>query len=684
MLFEFSFAKNYLFPKKGRFSSSLIALMSVGVISLIVWLILVFLSVTDGMEKAWLKKLTSFNSPIQITPTEAYYQSYYYQIDSISNLSDFNYKSIEEKASAPLTDPYDPEEDVEIPPYWPEREVQSNGTAKDLVKEAFGLIQNETPRLIAQAHEVSGALLNIEMKRPNEGGLIQETPHQSYLTQALYISSFSEKNPHLQTLIEPPRLEDLNHLFYLASQAVSPEQLREQIEPLLKNITIKRIKKRGGNLSCLLPLLPEGKPLEVLAYQKDGAISHLLLSEKGKGQSPLFERGSLEKRGGLLIFTSLEGKESELGFSIPLFSEEEISISATLVPYNLEEIYTLSDFKFAISCSLKGQEIRGTIPYSGAELELVDIKTFFEKEPSIAPPWPHVIKGSSLLPKLKSGHAPILLPKQFQMKQVKIGDRGYFSYQGLTPSTVQEQRLNVQVVGFYDTGVLPIGGLMVLTGQEIVHTINTSSKNYVVDQESMNRIQVWLPDISKTKEVHAKLMEAFDQAGLLPYWKLTPYYEYDFARDLFEQFQSDKYLFTFIGIIILIVACCNIISLLMILVNDKKKEIAILTAMGASKKSIGLIFTLCGGVLGCLSTLIGTLAAFFTLRNIDSVVHFLSFFHGQEIFNALFYGKSLPGQLSDRALIFTFIATPVISLLAGLAPALKACKFHPSQMLRSE
>ena len=684
MLFEFSFAKNYLFPKKGRFSSSLIALMSVGVISLIVWLVLVFLSVTDGIEKAWLKKLTSFNSPIQITPTDAYYQSYYYQIDSISNLSDFNYKSIEEKASSTLTDPYDPEEDIEIPPYWPEREVKSNGTAKDLVKEAFGLIQNKTSRLIAQAYEVSGALLRIDMKRASGRGLIQETPNQSYLTQALYIGSFSDKNPHLQTLIEPPRIEDLNHLFYLASQAVNPEQLREQITPLLKNITIKRVKKRGGDLSFLLPLLPEGKPLEVLAYQKNGTISYLLLSGKGEDRSNFFERGTIEKKGGLLIFTSLQGKKSELGFSTPLFSEEEHSMSATLTPYNLEEVHTLSDLKFAISLSLKNLEIRGTIPYSGVELELVDIKTVFEKEPSTAPPWPYLIKGSSLLPKLKSGHAPILLPKKFQIRQVKIGDRGYFSYQGLTPTTFQEQRLNVQVVGFYDPGVIPIGDLMALTEQEIVHTINTSSKNYLIDENSMNGIQVWVPDLSKTKEVHAQLVQAFDQAGLLPYWKLTPYYEYDFARDLFEQFQSDKYLFTFIGIIILIVACCNIISLLMILVNDKKKEIAILTAMGASKKSIGSIFTLCGGVLGCLSVLIGTLAAFFTMHNIDSVVHFLSFFHGQELFNALFYGNSLPSQLSKRALIFTFIATPVISLLAGLAPALKACKFPPSQMLRSE
>ena len=106
--------------------------------------------------------------------------------------------------------------------------------------------------------------------------------------------------------------------------------------------------------------------------------------------------------------------------------------------------------------------------------------------------------------------------------------------------------------------------------------------------------------------------------------------------------------------------------------------------MGASKKRLAWIFTLCGGIMGCFSTLIGTAAALLTIHNIDAVVHFLSFLQGHEAFNAVFYGKSLPSELSERALMFILIATPIISLLAGLVPALKASKVHPSKILRSE
>lgn len=50
MMFEVSVAFKYLIPRKKHLSVTLIAMMSVGVISLIVWLLLVFLSVTSGIE----------------------------------------------------------------------------------------------------------------------------------------------------------------------------------------------------------------------------------------------------------------------------------------------------------------------------------------------------------------------------------------------------------------------------------------------------------------------------------------------------------------------------------------------------------------------------------------------------------------------------------------------------------
>ena len=151
-----------------------------------------------------------------------------------------------------------------------------------------------------------------------------------------------------------------------------------------------------------------------------------------------------------------------------------------------------------------------------------------------------------------------------------------------------------------------------------------------------------------------------------------------------EQFQSDRTLFTLISIIILIVACSNIISLLVLLVNDKKKEIAVLQAMGASSFSIASIFGLCGVIMGAVSTLIGLGAAVLTLRHLDLLVHFLSSIQGHAAFHVAFFGEKLPNQLSMEALTFVLVATPLISLASGLIPAIKASRFKPSALLRTE
>src|ERR1700704_6021378 len=96
-MFELSVALKYLIPRRRQLSVSIISLISVLVIALVVWLIVVFFSVTNGLEKNWIQKLTALTAPLRITPTEAYYNSYYYQIDSISDASQYNPKTIREK-----------------------------------------------------------------------------------------------------------------------------------------------------------------------------------------------------------------------------------------------------------------------------------------------------------------------------------------------------------------------------------------------------------------------------------------------------------------------------------------------------------------------------------------------------------------------------------------------------------
>ena len=290
--------------------------------------------------------------------------------------------------------------------------------------------------------------------------------------------------------------------------------------------------------------------------------------------------------------------------------------------------------------------------------------------------------SSLLLPTLPSIGDGILLPRPFREAGVLVGDRGFLSYMTPTTSSVQEQRIPIFVAGFYDPGIIPIGGKYLLANQDITSLIRASHNQE--DTLLSNGINIRFTRLDQADEVKKELQKAFNKAGIAPYWRIETYKEYDFTKDLIGQLHSEKNLFSLLAVIIIIVACSNIISMLIILVNDKKTEIGILRAMGASSWSIAAIFGWCGIVMGSIGSLIGTLAALLTLKNLNPLIDLLSRLQGHEMFNPMYYGETLPTELSLQTLVAVIVATTCISCLAGLIPALKASLLRPSAILRSE
>ena len=192
---ELSLALKYLVPRRKSLSTTLISALSIAVISLVVWLVLVFLSVTAGMERNWLKKLTALHAPIRLSPTQDYFHSYFYQIDALASASNYTCKTIGEKYKSPLSDPYSPEADPEVPPYWPQADRLSDGALRDPVKVAFAALshlQKEIPSLSFEDYEMGGALMRLFLRS------------SASLSQMSYLLSIPPENPHLRSLILPP------------------------------------------------------------------------------------------------------------------------------------------------------------------------------------------------------------------------------------------------------------------------------------------------------------------------------------------------------------------------------------------------------------------------------------------------------------------------------------------------
>jgi lipoprotein-releasing system permease protein len=695
-MFEFSIAKSYLWPKKRHLTVSLIGFLSIFVISIVIWLLLLFLSITEGIEKTWLSKLTSLHAPIRITPKEEYYRSYYYQIDTISALSHYTPKTIGEKRAASQADPYQPEVDEEIPIYWPPPVYDKAGHSLDLVRSVFSTLEKEKeefPSLSFSDYEVTGALARLRLVRHKGSGNFKEC-EQSFITQASYVASFAENNPHMPNLLQKPLLKDINNL--LTAAELGEEETKEDTKDY-PHFSVSLPQKKTSLLSAifhnfiveevsLLPLqwemplhfLPEDTSFVAFA-PKDRLISHFILPSKTEAKTPYScQKGLLKRVGSEITFTTASTTYTFTD-RIPIYLAEEILAKAALAKQNLDHLASLSEVQLNLSFSLQHEDLQGAARAKNLSIHKGEAKYQFTKKPAIAPPWAYIVGNELILP--ENG---IILPKNFRDNQLLFGDGGYLSFNSPGGSFVQEERVPIHVAGFYDPGIMAMGARFLLAPKEIVSLIHASTKQTALDPLLQNGIQVWCKDVKKTREIAEKLKEAFEKENLSAYWQITPFYEYDFARDLLGQFQNDKVLFMLIGIIILMVACCNIISLLLLLVNDKKQEIGIIISLGASKRSIAMIFGLCGGFMGWLSCLIGIGFALLTLKNIDTLVGFLSMINGRAAFNTLFYGDSLPRDLSMTALFFVLIVTPILSVLAGLVPAIKACRLKPSAILRSE
>ncbi len=157
-------------------------------------------------------------------------------------------------------------------------------------------------------------------------------------------------------------------------------------------------------------------------------------------------------------------------------------------------------------------------------------------------------------------------------------------------------------------------------------------------------------------------------------WSIT-------EASLFSALKMEKLLTWFMLMMIVAIGAFNIVSTLVMVVSEKKADIAILRTMGASDKTIMAIFVVQGTVVGVLGTIAGALTGVFIASN------FSSFSSALEQLLApvdLYVISALPARLESFDVWVTCCAALVISFLATLYPAYKASQILPAEVLRYE
>jgi len=164
------------------------------------------------------------------------------------------------------------------------------------------------------------------------------------------------------------------------------------------------------------------------------------------------------------------------------------------------------------------------------------------------------------------------------------------------------------------------------------------------------------------------------------------YYAQDWTRshgNLFAAIRMEKTMIALLLILIVAVAAFNIISTLVMVVTDKKADIAILRTLGASPTTIMGIFMVQGSVIGVVGTVAGCILGILSALNVSALVAGLERLLGVQFLSSdVYFISYLPSELIWSDVVMICSTALGLSFLATLYPAWRASRTQPAEALR--
>lgn len=153
----------------------------------------------------------------------------------------------------------------------------------------------------------------------------------------------------------------------------------------------------------------------------------------------------------------------------------------------------------------------------------------------------------------------------------------------------------------------------------------------------------------------------------------------------FSALNTERNVMFLILTLIIVVAAFNIISNLMMIVQEKKSAIAIMRTFGETSGSIMRIFCACGLLIGFTGTCLGCIIGVVFSLNIESISVFLENITNVKLFDPMIYFfSSLPVILVPQDVVSISALALLLSFLATIAPVFQAAAHDPAEILRYE
>ncbi|NER59257.1 lipoprotein-releasing ABC transporter permease subunit [Pseudomonas sp. MAFF212428] len=258
---------------------------------------------------------------------------------------------------------------------------------------------------------------------------------------------------------------------------------------------------------------------------------------------------------------------------------------------------------------------------------------------------------------------------------VGIGDKLTFVAPEVTvtPAGMFPRMKRFTVVGIFHVGAGEIDGYLGLT-----------------NLSDLSRLHRWKAD--QVQGLRLKFDDLFQAPRVA--WNIAQnlgeheFYARDWTRshgNLYQAIRMEKAMIGLLLLLIVAVAAFNIISTLVMVVNDKKGDIAILRTLGSTPGQIMAIFMVQGTVIGVVGTLIGAVVGIAAALNVSAAIAGLERLIGHKFLSAdVYFIDYLPSQVMAEDVWMVCGAALVLSFLATLYPAWRAARTQPAEALRYE
>ncbi len=309
-----------------------------------------------------------------------------------------------------------------------------------------------------------------------------------------------------------------------------------------------------------------------------------------------------------------------------------------------------------------GQRVSGTV-LSGIQPEL---------ESRVSDVADHMIEGD--MSQLKAGEYGIVLGAELA------------SFLGVVPGdkvTLITPQINSTPAGilprlrrFTVTGLFKVGMYEYDRNMAIVH-IRDAARLFRLG-EAVSGLRLKLDNLFYAPEITRKLSRKLAGQYRITDWTQA-------HSNFFKAIKTEKRVMFIILLLIVAVAAFNIVSTLVMVVTDKRADIAILRTQGLTSPSVMGIFIVLGVIIGVVGTVLGAAGGIALALNVETIVPAIERFFGVHFLAAdVYYISDLPSKLVWSDVYRITSMAFVLCLLATVYPAWQAARVNPAEVLRYE